>query len=108
MPHRAAAACLAIAVLFFGDSLAAWALRAFRLPSFSRAAAAALVRGGAFLEGWLAEVNDRTISKATSFMERDSSLLERFGMGVVYTPTISEGKLGTMTVLIFQPPCTVR
>jgi hypothetical protein len=97
LPHRAAAAFFAIAVLFFGDSLAALALRSLRLLSFSRATAATFFCGGSFPEDCPSEVNDWTIPKTTSFMERDSfPLLERFGMGLFYTLNIRDGKQGTL------------
>ena len=73
-----------MAVLCLGDSLAALALRSFRPLSFSRAPAAAVLCEGAFAADCPAEVNDWTISKTTSFMERGSwFFLERFGMGVL-------------------------
>jgi hypothetical protein len=97
LPHRAAAAFFPIAVLFFGDSLAALALRSFRPLSFSRATAAAFFCGISFPEDCLSEVNDWTISKTTSLMERESLLLlERFGMGLLYTLTLRDGKKGTI------------
>ena len=97
MPHRAAAAFFPIAVLFLGDSLAALALRSFRPLSFSRATAAAFFCEGSCSEDCPSEVNDWTISKTTSFMERDSfPLLERLGMGVLYTLNIRDGKQSIM------------
>jgi hypothetical protein len=49
-------------------------------------------------------VNDWTISKARSFMERGSfRLLERFGMGLLYTLTLRDGKQGTLHVLPLTP-----
>jgi hypothetical protein len=100
LPHRAAAAFLPIAVLFLGDSLAAFALRSLRPLSFSRATAAAFFCGGSCSEDYPSEVNDWTISKTTSFMERDSLLLlERFGMGVLYTLNIRDGKQSTISAI---------
>ena len=100
MPHRTAVAFFPIAVLFFGDSLAALALRSLRWLSFSRVTTATFFGGVFFPEDCLSEVNDWTISKTTSFMERDSfPLLERLGMGVLYPLNIRDGKQATLHVL---------
>ena len=101
MPHRAAAAFFPIAVLFFGDSLAALALRSLRPLSFSRATAAAFSCGGSFPGDCPSKVNDWTISKTTLFMERGFSLLlERFGMELLYTLNIKDGKQGILGSVI--------
>jgi hypothetical protein len=93
-----------MAVLCFGESLVALALRSLRLLSFSRATATAFLCGGSFPEDCPSKVNDWTISKITSFIERDSLLsLERFGMGVLYTLTIRDGKKGFRSVLEIFP-----